>query len=204
MGMVNSEKVGVLGGTFDPIHIAHLIIAEECRFHLELDRVFFVPVGTPPHKLSKPVTDAEYRLTMVELAIASNPNFVLSRIDIDRRGPCYSVDTIELLQNELGVDVEIYFIIGADSLMDMPNWHNPKRLLELCRFAVVRRPHYEVDMQSLETSLPGISSLVHFVQAPEMSFSSSNIQKRVRLGLPIKYQVLSSVEEYIYTQKLYL
>ena len=202
--MVTSNKVGILGGTFDPIHIAHLIIAEECRFCLDLDRVFFVPAGIPPHKLSRPITDVEDRVKMIQLATASNPCFVLSRIDVDRPGPGYSVDTVELLRQQLGPEVEVYFIIGTDSLIDMPNWYAPRRLIQLCQFAVVGRPHYEVDMESLEAYLPGIGSRVHFVNAPEMPFSSSDIQRRVRSGLPIKYQVLDSVEEYIYTHKLYL
>ena len=201
--MVKRERAGFLGGTFDPIHIAHLIIAEECRFRLNLNRVFFVPAGMPPHKLARPITDAAHRVAMVQLAVASNPNLVLSRLDVDRAGPCYSVDTVQLLQDQLGTEAEICFIIGADSLMEIPTWYDPMRLIQLCRFAIVRRPGYQVDLESMESLLPGISSRVTFLEAPEMSFSSSDIRRRVRSGLPIRYQVPDAVEEYIYAQKLY-
>lgn len=201
--MVTRERAGFLGGTFDPVHIAHLIIAEECRFHLDLDRVFFVPAGEPPHKLVNPITDARHRIEMVQRAIASNPYFVLSRLDVDRPGPCYSVDTVQLLQDQLGPEAEIFFIIGTDSLMEMPAWHEPLRLIQLCWFAVVDRPGYQVDLKALESVLPGVSSRVTFVEAPEMSFSSSDIRRRVCFGLPIKYQVPGPVEDYIYGQKLY-
>lgn len=196
-------KVGVLGGTFDPIHIAHLVIAEESRARLNLDEVRFVPAGSPPHKLNKHITDVEHRLAMVELAIASNPHFVLSRLDIDRPAPSYSVDTVESLRRELGPQARIYFIIGMDSLSEMPTWHEPGRLLTLCELAVINRPGYEVDMGQLEAILPGVGSRVAFVPAPEMSISSSDIQHRVGNGLPIKYQVLPVVEDYIYQHRLY-
>jgi nicotinate-nucleotide adenylyltransferase len=203
MAMVKRERAGFLGGTFDPIHVAHLIIAEECHYHLTLNRVFFVPAGSPPHKQENPITDAEHRVAMVQLAIDSNPCFVLSKLDVDRGGPCYSVDTVQLLQDQLGPEVEICFIIGMDSLLEMPTWHDPMRLIRLCWFAVVGRPGYQVAMESLESLLPGLSSRVTFVEAPEMSFSSSDIRHRVRSGFPIRYQVPDAVEEYIYAHKLY-
>jgi len=201
--MVGERKVGLLGGTFDPIHIAHLIMAEECRSHLSLEQVFFVPAGIPPHKLNKPITSAEHRVDMVELAIASNPYFAVSRLDIDRPGPCYSIDTINLLSRQLADSVEIYFIIGTDSLIDMPTWHEPARLIELCRFAVVGRPSYQVDMDYLESVLPGVRSRIEFVDAPGISLSSSDIKRRIHSGHSIKYQVPESVEEYIYSHELY-
>ena len=201
--MVKERKVGLLGGTFDPIHIAHLIIAEECRSYLSLERIFFVPAGVPPHKLSKPITPPEHRIAMAELAIASNPYFTVSRLDIDRPGPCYSTDTVSLLSRQLGDQAEIYFIIGTDSLIDMPTWHEPARLIELCRFAVVGRPDYEVDMNYLESVLPGIRSRVELVDAPAISLSSSGIKRRIRSGHSIKYQVPEPVEEYIYNHQLY-
>jgi len=196
-------RVGVLGGTFDPIHIAHLVIAEESRARLNLDEVLFVPAGTPPHKLNKHITAVEHRLAMIQLAIASNPYFVLSRLDIDRPAPSYSVDTIEALRRQLGPQVLIYFIIGMDSLSEMPTWHEPERLVALCEFAVINRPGYQVDLSQLETALPGVVPRVTFVPAPEISVSSSDIQHRVQMGFPIKYQVLPAVEDYIYQHRLY-
>ena len=196
-------RVGVLGGTFDPIHIGHLVAAEEVRAQLSLDRVVFVPAGLPPHKLTNDISSVEHRLAMVRLAIASNPYFTVSRVDIDRFGPCYTVDTIELLRDEWGGDVELYFIMGSDSLADVPTWHRPERLIRLCRLAVVERPGYQVDMEELERMLPGITSRVHFINSPQLDISSSDIQKRVQQGLPIKYQVPEAVEDYIYEHELY-
>jgi len=196
-------RVGVLGGTFDPIHNGHLIAAEEVRAQLKLDRVVFVPAGLPPHKLTEHVSSVGHRLAMVQLAIAGNPYFTVSRVDIDRFGPCYTVDTIRLLRDEWGADVELYFIVGSDSLADLPTWHKPDRLIKLCRLAVVERPGYRVDVEELERMLPGIASRVHFINSPQIDISSTDIQRRVREGLPIKYQVPEAVEDYIYEHALY-
>ena len=196
-------RVGVLGGTFDPIHIGHLVSAEEAWVELKLERVVFIPAGLPPHKLDHVMSPVEHRLAMVELAIASNPHFAVSRIDIDRFGPCYTVDTIELLRDEWGPGVKIYFIMGSDSLLDILTWHNPRRLIRLCRFAVVSRPGYQVDLDELDALLPGVASRVHMLNAPQLAISSTDIQRRVREGLPIKYQVPKAVEDYIYQHKLY-
>jgi nicotinate-nucleotide adenylyltransferase len=196
-------RVGVLGGTFDPIHIGHLVSAEEVRVKLRLECVVFVPAGLPPHKLDHVMSPVEHRLAMVELAIASNPHFAVSRVDVDRFGPCYTVDTIELLRDEWGADVEIYFIMGSDSLLDILTWHNPRRLIRLCRLAVVSRPGYQVDLDELDALLPGVASRVQMLNAPELAISSSDIQRRVREGLSIKYQVPEAVEAYIYQHKLY-
>ena len=196
-------RVGVLGGTFDPIHIGHLVSAEEAWEELKLERVVFIPAGLPPHKLDHVMSPVEHRLAMVELAIASNPHFAVSRVDIDRFGPCYTVDTIELLRDEWGPGVKIYFIMGSDSLLDILTWHNPRRLIRLCRFAVVSRPGYQVDLNELDALLPGVASRVHMLNAPQLAISSTDIQRRVREGLPIKYQVPKAVEDYIYQHKLY-
>lgn len=196
-------RVGVLGGTFDPIHIGHLVSAEEAWVELKLECVIFIPAGLPPHKLDHGMSPVEHRLAMVELAIASNPHFAVSRIDIDRFGPCYTVDTIELLRDEWGPGVKIYFIMGSDSLLDILTWHNPRRLIRLCRFAVVSRPGYQVDLDELDALLPGVASRVHMLNAPQLAISSTDIQRRVREGLSIKYQVPEAVEDYIYQHKLY-
>ena len=196
-------RIGVFGGTFDPIHMGHLVAAEESWAQLELERVVFVPAGLPPHKLDEVITPAEHRLAMVELAIASNPHFTLSRVDIDRFGPCYTVDTIEILRAKWGPEAEIYFIMGSDSLGEILTWHKPERLIRLCRLAVVKRPSYEVDMEELERCLPGITMRVKFINSPTLNISSTDIRRRVREGLPIKYQVPEAVERYIYEHGLY-
>ncbi len=196
-------RVGVMGGTFDPPHIGHLVAAEEARVRLRLERVYFVPAGTPPHKMDEPVTPVEHRLEMVTRAVASNPYFVISRVDVDRPGPSYTVDTLTLLRQELGAEVELYFIMGMDSLADLPNWHEPQRIIELCRLAVVDRPGYDADIGSLERILPGLSRRVEFVPMPQLEISSTELAERVRQGLPIRYQVPPAVEEYIHAHRLY-
>jgi len=197
------RRIGVLGGTFDPVHIAHLAVAEEARTQLGLDKVIFVPAGLPPHKMDVHVSPAEHRLAMVELAIAGNPHFEVSRVDIDRFGPCYTVDTIALLGEEWGPDVEIDFIMGSDSLADLLTWHQPDRLIRLCRIVAVGRPGYRVDMDELERCLPGVSQRVLFINSPQLDVSSTDIQRRVRMGESIKYQVPEAVERYIYEHGLY-
>ena len=196
-------RVGVFGGTFDPIHIGHLVAAEETRVQLSLERVVFVPAGLPPHKLANHISPVEHRLAMVQLAIASNPYFTVSRVDIDRFGPCYTVDTMELLRDEWGPDTGLYFIMGSDSLADILTWHKPERLIRLCRLAVVKRPGYDVDIEELDRLLPGIASRVRFINSPLIDVASCDIRRRVREGLSIKYQVPEVVEKYIYEHGLY-
>lgn len=197
------RKIGVLGGTFDPIHHGHLAAAEEARVKLGLDKVLFVVASIPPHKQNEPVTPAPHRLAMVELALASNPYFEISRIDMERPGPSYTVDTVSLLQKELGTEVEIYFIMGLDSLWQLPTWKDPQRLIQLSRLVAVNRPGYEVDLGELEEKVPGISQRTQIMATPEVDVSASDLQERVRDGLPIKYQVPPAVEEYIYAHNLY-
>jgi len=196
-------RVGVFGGTFDPIHIGHLVAAEETRVQLKLERVVFVPAGLPPHKLANHISPVEHRLAMVQLAIASNPYFTVSRVDIDRFGPCYTVETMELLRDEWGPGVELYFIMGSDSLADILTWYKPERLIRLCRLAVVKRPGYDVDIRELDRLLPGIASRVQFINSPLIDVASCDIRRRVREGLSIKYQVPEAVERYIYEHGLY-
>jgi len=200
--MVGVGRIGVLGGTFDPIHYGHLAAAEEARAKLNLREVVFVVAGLPPHKLDEEIAPAEDRYAMVELAIASNPHFSVSRIDIDRPGPSYTVDTIALLRQEW--TEEIYFIMGVDSLMEIDTWHQPQRLIQLCRLVAVERPGFVPDLERLEAAVPGITARTEIIDMPEVDISSTDLQRRVREGLPIKYQVPPEVEEYIYQHRLYL
>jgi len=197
------RRIGVIGGTFDPIHYGHLAAAEEARVRMNLERVLFVVAGVPPHKLNEEVTPVEHRLAIVSLAVASNPYFAISNVDVDRPGPSYTVDTISILQEQWGQETEIYFIMGLDSLVELPTWHQPQRLIQSCRLVAVRRPRFEIDMSQLEASLPGISSRVEIIDMPEVDISSSDLQRRVREGLPIKYQVPEEVERYINDHELY-
>ena len=197
------RRIGVLGGTFDPIHYGHLAAAEEARVRVDLEKVLFVVAGLPPHKLDEEVTPVEHRLAMVQLGIASNPDFELSRVDVDRSGPSYTVDTLSILHAEWGQGTEVFFILGIDSLLEVPTWHQPERLIKLCRLVAVARPGFEVDMSKLENSVPGISSRVEIIDMPEVDISSSDLQRRVKEGLPIRYQVPESVERYIREHRLY-
>ncbi|MFQ5886297.1 MAG: nicotinate-nucleotide adenylyltransferase [Anaerolineae bacterium] len=200
--MVGVGRIGVLGGTFDPIHYGHLAAAEEARAKLNLHEVIFVVAGVPPHKLDEEITPAEDRYAMVELAIASNPHFSVSRIDLDRPGPSYTVDTIALLRQKW--TEEIYFIMGVDSLMEIDTWHQPQRLIQLCRLVAVERPGFVPDMERLEAAVPGITARMEIIDMPQMEISSTDLQRRVREGLPIKYQLPPQVEKYIYQHRLYL
>lgn len=200
--MVGVGRIGVLGGTFDPIHYGHLAAAEEARAKLSLREVIFVVAGLPPHKLDEEITPAEHRYAMVELAIASNPYFSLSRIDIDRPGPSYTVDTIALLRQQR--TEEIYFIMGMDALMEIDTWHQPQRLIQLCRLVAVERLDFVPDLGRLEAAVPGIAARTEIIEMPQLEISSTDLQRRVREGLPIKYQLPPQVEEYIYQHRLYL
>jgi nicotinate-nucleotide adenylyltransferase len=196
-------RVGLLGGTFDPIHVGHLIVAEEARTRLDLSQVFFVPAGQPPHKLKQEITRSERRLAMIELAIAGNESFAISRLDVDRPGPAYSIDTIRLFREAWGGDVEPYFIVGGDSLSELPTWHQPERLIRLCHVVAVPRPGYQVRLDELDRTLPGAASLIQVLEAPLVDISSTEIRQRVREGRSIRYLVPDAVERYIREHRLY-
>lgn len=201
---VVDRRIGVLGGTFDPIHIGHLILAEEVRVCLKLDQVLFVPALISPHKLTEEPCPAEDRLRMVELAVADNPAFVASRVDLDRPGPSYTADTLEILKRELGNDAELYFILGMDSLAGLPRWYQPQRVLALARLVAVSRPGHQVDLAEIERVLPGLRERLQVVTTLQIGISGTDLRRRVRLGLPIRYQVPSKVEEYIRERSLYI
>jgi nicotinate-nucleotide adenylyltransferase len=197
-------KVGILGGTFDPIHLGHLLMAESAREILELRQVLFVPAGDPPHKQELPITPACHRQAMVELALAHNPYFELCRVDLDRSGPNYSTETVQLIQKRYDLPPELcYFIIGSDSLQDLPTWHRPAELIKICRLAVARRPGSVPDLTSLEATLPGLSDQLTWVEMPLVGISASDIRARVRAGQSIRYQVPDGVGEYIQKHQLY-
>jgi nicotinate-nucleotide adenylyltransferase len=197
------QRLGILGGTFDPIHHGHLVAAEEARFQLALDKVLFVPAGAPPHKPARPISPASHRLHMVELAIAGKPYFAVSRVDVDRPAPSYTVDTLRLLRAEWGAGPSFFFIVGDDSLSDMVNWYQPQQLIELCQLAVARRPGSEIDLPALEKQLPGLTSRVHWIKMPLLEISSSDLRSRVQAGRSISYLVPREVEAYIEQHRLY-
>jgi len=198
-------NVGVLGGTFDPVHSGHLVIAEKAKKNLGLSRVIFVPAGQPWLKSDHEITPAAHRVEMVKLAIDGNAHFELSTVELDRPGPSYSVDTVDILKRTLGDKVLIYFLIGWDSLAELPQWHEPERLVKLCKLVAVTRPGLSrPDLKSLESSAPDISRSVVWMDIPPMDISSSDIRERVARGLSIHGLVPDEVEKYIKERKLYL
>ena len=197
-------RLGVLGGTFDPIHFGHLLAAEVARESLRLDQVLFVPAALPPHKQHIPLLPVAHRVAMVQLAIADNPHFALSMVDVERPGPHYTVETIRLLRQHYATNAEeTFLIIGADSLTQLPTWHEPGQLMPLCRLAVVTRPHYAVDLSALERVLPGLTQRLDWIEMPALDISSSDLQRRVREGRSIRYQTPDAVVRYIATHHLY-
>lgn len=201
------RRVGVLGGTFDPVHYGHLVIAGEVYHALDLAEMVFVPAGHPPHKPDTLATTAQHRLAMLELAIASNAHFSISRVDLERPGPSYTVDTLRLLRQQWGAQTAIYFLIGWDSLEDLLIWHDPAGVLaQLTYLVAVQRPGYQEESgyrASLEARLPGIKQRLLVVPAPQLEISSTDLRTRVAEGRPIKYQLPESVELYIEQNRLY-
>jgi nicotinate-nucleotide adenylyltransferase len=202
-----APRVGVIGGSFDPIHLGHLAIAHGVRERLGLDRMVFVPAGQPPHKLGKRLAPVEHRLAMVRLAIDGQPQFALSRVDLDRPGPCYSVDTVRLLRDQFraagGKEAQIYFTIGTDSLAELPTWYRPEELLRLCTVVAVGRPGYEVDLSELERLFPGARPILYVELDTPVDMSSTGIRQRVAEGRSIHGLVPEAVERYIEQHRLY-
>ncbi|MCL4827936.1 MAG: nicotinate-nucleotide adenylyltransferase [Caldilinea sp.] len=200
---LNLRRVGILGGTFDPIHIGHLILAEEAWFQLQLDRVYLAPAGDPPHKVGRQLAPVRDRLHMAELATADIDYIIVSSIDADRPGPHYTSDMVRLLQAEAGSNTEIYFLMGMDSLRDLPTWHEAAWLVEHARLVALSRHDVKLNWDALEAALPGIRSRVIILDMPELEIASHVIQQRVRNGQPIRHMVPRSVEAYIHKHNLY-
>ena len=199
--------LGILGGTFDPIHIGHLAIAEEARESLSLERVLFVPTGVPVHKPGRPVSPAEHRVAMVAAAIADNPAFALSRAEVDRPGPSYAVDTLEALAAEIGAgggEPDLVFILSSEAYAGLPTWRRPERILELCRMAVVPRPGVEpIDPDAMARLVPGADRRTIVIDGPRLAISGSVLRARVAAGRSIRYLVPDAVIDYIGDHGLY-
>lgn len=199
------RRIGVYGGTFDPIHIGHLVAAAEVCYVLGLDQVLFLPAGEPPHKVNNGMTGAHHRQRMVELAIADNPTFALSTIDLERPGPHYTADALTILQ-ERERDAALWFVMGEDTLLDVPNWQHPERIVEHARLAVVTRPGWKVDIADLamlDAAIPGIVRCCDFVPIPMLDIASRQLRERLRTGAPSRYQLRADVWEYIEEHGLY-
>ena len=198
-------NLGMLGGTFDPIHNGHLLIAEEAKTRLNLAVVFLVPAGHPWQKTDQHILPAEHRLQMVRLAIADKPYFKLAMLELERAGPTYTIDTITELRKQLDSKDELFFILGWDSIKRLPEWREADQLIRLCYLVAAPRPGYSrPDLKALEAHLPGISQRVMLMEEPHVDISATEIRERVARGLSIHHLVPASVNKYIKKHKLYL
>ncbi len=199
------QKIGLMGGTFDPIHVGHLLTAEAVREQFGLHRVIFIPAAQPPHKQGRKVAPAYARLLMTEMAVAGNPHFTVSRIELQRSGPSYSVDTLRQLQDEHGHEAEFYFITGADAINELSTWHEAESLLGSCHFIAATRQGCALDLERLRREFGPelVSSHIHELPTPELEISSTDIRQRVSEGRSIKYLVTTEAEAYIYKEGLY-
>ncbi|MGE5249617.1 MAG: nicotinate-nucleotide adenylyltransferase [Bacteroidota bacterium] len=197
------ERIGLFGGTFDPPHVGHLILASEACAQLDLDHLLWVLTPNPPHKIGQRITETAHRLAMVQCAIAGNPSFELSRIELDRPGPHYTLDTVRAIRKR-APSAQVILLIGGDSLRDLPSWHRPGDLLAACAgLGVMRRPDDAADLPLLERSLPGITAKVRFVDAPLLEIAASDIRRRAAAGEPFRYYLPESVYQYILEHRLY-
>jgi nicotinate-nucleotide adenylyltransferase len=201
------KAFGILGGTFDPIHDGHLALAREARDILHLELVLFVPNADPPHKRGQSVTPAHHREAMVALAIESDPSFVLSRIELERPGPSYAVDTVAELAHRARAEhrPEPWFVMSAEALEGFDQWHQPQRILELCRLAVAPRPGAEpLDGRWVARHFPGTEARFAFLPGPELAIASTDVRERLSRGQPIDALVPRPVARYIADHRLYL
>jgi nicotinate-nucleotide adenylyltransferase len=196
-------RIGLFGGTFDPPHIGHLVLAAEARDCLKLDRVLWVITPDPPHKIGRTITSLPTRLELVQAAICQDPQFEISRVEIDRPGPHYSADTVELVARA-NPQAQLYYLMGGDSLHDLPAWIRPRQFIAaLDGIGVMRRPQDSIDMARLERILPGIAEKVHFIDAPLLEISSSSIRERVSRGCHYRYFLPEGVYELVRALGLY-
>jgi len=195
-------NIGILGGTFDPIHIGHLVVAEEARIKLGLREVLFVPAGQPWLKQDHDITPAVHRVEMVRRAITDNPYFKLSTLEVEHPGPSYTVDTLTVLQKQLGSEASLFFVLGRDTLAELPLWKEPRKVVQLCRLVVPPRLGSK-DLRHLEAAIPGLLNRVIQLDMPIIGISSSEIRQRLAQGLTIRYLVPPEVEKYITEHKIY-
>jgi nicotinate-nucleotide adenylyltransferase len=200
---MDTERIGIFGGTFDPPHLGHLILACEIRSQLKLDRLLWVLTPNPPHKQERAITALAHRLAMVRLAIEDNPFFELSRVEINREGPHYTVETLQILQEE-NPHARLIYLMGGDSLRNFPSWHRPKEIVELCyEIGVMRRPGDQIDLSELDRKIPTLRAKLRYVDAPLLEIASSEIRHRAGAGLPIRYYLPEAVYAYIRAHGLY-
>lgn len=195
-------NLGLFGGTFDPPHLGHLILAEESFSQLGLEKVLWLVAGQSPLKLDRQLSPVEDRVAMVQAAIADNPHFELSRVDVDRTPPHYTIDTLRILKEQFPRD-EFYFIMGEDSLRDLPKWREPQEIIKQARLAVLRRPKTQFDLSAVEAQVPNVSARVVWVDAPQLEIASSDIQLRIREGRSARYMLPDEVMKIVEAKGLY-
>lgn len=196
-------RLGVFGGTFDPPHIGHLVLAAEAQEQLKLERILWLLTPTPPHKLGQFISPLERRLEMLEAAIRRNARFEVSRVDIDRPPPHYALDSMRLLRQQYPGD-ELFYLMGGDSLVDLPTWHEPIQFVAACDcLGVMLRPGTQIDLSELGRKIPGIGEKVCFVGTPLLEISASDIRKRVSQGRHYRYFVPEGVYQIIEAHRLY-
>ena len=198
-----SPSIGLFGGTFDPPHIGHLILAAEAQSQLGLDRLLWILTPNPPHKKNQPITPLKHRLAMVRFTLSDAPAFELSTIEIDRPGPHFALDTVNIVAN-LNPDASLVYIMGGDSLRDLPMWHRPEELISgLHAIGVMHRPGDSIDLSALERKIPGVTAKVRFVDAPLLDISAHEIRLRAAEGRPYRYFLPAKVYNYIVKYNLY-
>ncbi len=200
--MAKKEKViGIMGGTFDPIHNGHLLTAECAAYQYNLDEVIFIPSGNPPHKIEKNISDAEDRYVMSLLATMSNSKFRVSRMEIEREGLSYTIDTVREIK-KLHPGAKVYFITGSDAILEIFTWKNPEELLEEAEFIAATRPGYCIS-QLGQKIYDAYRKNIHILEIPGLAISSTDIRRRRQEGRPIKYQLPEAVEMYVKKHDLY-
>ncbi|MFH1524500.1 MAG: nicotinate-nucleotide adenylyltransferase [Chloroflexota bacterium] len=196
-------SIGIFGGTFDPPHLGHLTLAAEARAQLSFDRLLWVLTPDPPHKQNQPIAPLEHRLAMLKLAIADNPSFEFSTVEMDRPGPHYAVDTVKILADQ-NPGSELVHLMGGDSLRDLPTWYHPTAFIAACHLiGVMRRPGDAIDLPALEKVLPGLTGKIRFVEAPLLDIAAREIRVRVAEGRPFREFLPSGVYVYIVEHNLY-
>ena len=198
-------NVGILGGTFDPVHSGHLILAEVAREQLNLNEILFIPAGQPWLKVERTITPAEHRLQMLRLALDDTPYFRTSEMEIKRSGPTYTIDTINALKERLSAEDELFFILGQDNLMQLPQWHDAPELIKLCYLVAAPRPGVKKpDLKAMEAEIPGIRQRVMLMKEPLVDISATDIRERVARGLSVRHLVPEPVNRYIKEHRLYI
>ncbi|WP_322513524.1 nicotinate-nucleotide adenylyltransferase [Chloroflexus sp.] len=200
--MTNVRRLGIYGGTFDPIHFGHLAIVEEARWFCRLDQVLIVPAAAQPLKHGH-LAAAHHRLEMVRLACAGNAALIPSSLELDRPPPSYTVDTLRACRERYGPEVELFLITGADAAAELPRWREPDQIARLAQIVVVERPGYRFDENSLFTAVPAVRDRITVLTGPQLAISSTDLRERLATGRPVRYQLPDAVLDYLTRHRLY-